>query len=116
MPRGPPTVARIAFTSNRDGNEEIYVMNADGSGVTRLTNNSANDGGADWSPDGTRVVFASDRDGNYEIYVMYVPASSSTAASQAELPHPVRKEHQLKTTPRTMVIGQVRAVLREPPH
>ena len=30
---------KIAFTSNRDGNDEIYVMNADGTGVTRLTDN-----------------------------------------------------------------------------
>ena len=34
---------RIAFVSERDGNAEIYVMNADGSGQTRLTNNPAND-------------------------------------------------------------------------
>ncbi|MEW6363287.1 MAG: hypothetical protein AB1714_01470 [Acidobacteriota bacterium] len=39
----PGTNGLIAFASNRDGNYEIYVMNADGSGVTRLTNISATD-------------------------------------------------------------------------
>ncbi len=65
-PGGP----RIVFVSDRDGNEEIYVMNADGSGVTRLTHNPAYDGGPSWSPDGTRIAFDSERDGNYDIYVM----------------------------------------------
>lgn len=43
---------RIAFVSGRDGNVEIYVMSADGTGVTRLTNNQVEDGGPAWSPDG----------------------------------------------------------------
>lgn len=122
--RGPawsPDGTRIAFSWNRDGNSEVYVMNADGSGVTRLTNNSAHDAVPDWSPDGTRIAFGSNRDGNNEIYVMYVPASSGAAASQAELSHPIRTEHQLHTTPRTTIlrdpiIGQIRVVLRELPH
>jgi hypothetical protein len=49
MPSGGGT-GRIAFTSNRDGNEEIYVMNADGSGQTRLTNNPADDMCPAWQP------------------------------------------------------------------
>jgi Tol biopolymer transport system component len=40
---------RIAFTSTRDGNDEIYVMNADGSGVVRVTQDPANDNEPDWS-------------------------------------------------------------------
>src|SRR2546426_8629460 len=61
---------RIAFVSNRAGNDEIYVMKADGTGVTRLTNNSAADLEPAWSPDGTRLAFVSHRAGNDEIYVM----------------------------------------------
>ena len=69
---------RIAFVSDRDGNEEIYAMNADGSGVVRLTNNSANDRYPSWSPDGRRIAFESDRDGNYEIYAMNADGSGLT--------------------------------------
>jgi TolB protein len=62
---------KLAFTSDRDVNREIYVMNAqDGSNQTRLTDNGASDEFPSWSPDGTKVAFTSDRDGNTEIYVM----------------------------------------------
>ena len=60
----------IAFASNRDGKNEIYVMDADGSNVKRLTNNLADDVNPMWSPDGRRILFDSERDGNREIYVM----------------------------------------------
>src|SRR5258705_1010266 len=69
---------RIAFVSDRDGNNEIYVMNADGSGVTRLTDTPAADGDPAWSPDGTRLAFTSTRDGNSEIYVMNADGSGVT--------------------------------------
>ena len=64
--------ARIAFASNRDGNFEIYVMDADGGNQRRLTNNPGNDVSPSWSPDGKRIAFVSYRDnpGNSEIYVM----------------------------------------------
>jgi Tol biopolymer transport system component len=55
--------------------EEIYVMNANGSGLTRLTNNMAVDGAPAFSPDGSKIAFTSDRDGNYEIYVMNADGS-----------------------------------------
>ena len=69
---------KIAFTSLRDGNAEIYVMNADGSNQTRLTNNPANDSWPNWSPDGTTIAFQSNRDGNFEIYVMNADGSNQT--------------------------------------
>jgi Tol biopolymer transport system component/DNA-binding winged helix-turn-helix (wHTH) protein len=65
-----PDGRRIAFSSNRDGKNEIYVMDADGSNVRRLTNNLADDVNPIWSPDGHRLIFDSERDGNREIYVM----------------------------------------------
>ncbi len=49
-PAWSPDGAKIAFTSNRDGNPDIYVMNADGSGLTNLTNDSAVDYAPTWSP------------------------------------------------------------------
>jgi Tol biopolymer transport system component len=44
----------VAFVSRRDGNEEIYVMNADGSGQRRLTRTPRNDKSPAWSPAQTR--------------------------------------------------------------
>ena len=60
----------IAFTSARDGNNEIYVMNADGSGQTRLTDHSALDMSPEWSPDGRKIAFMSYRNGDSDIFVM----------------------------------------------
>ena len=59
----------IAFNSDRDGDWEIFVMNADGTDVRQLTNND-DDGSPAWSPDGERIAFISTRDGDYEIFVM----------------------------------------------
>jgi len=70
FPMWSPDGTKIAFHSDRDGNLEIYVINADGSGFTRLTNNEAEDNYPTWSPDGEEIVFHSDRDGNNEIYVI----------------------------------------------
>jgi Domain of unknown function (DUF5050)/Thrombospondin type 3 repeat len=71
-----PNPEKIAFTSFRDGNFEVYVMNADGSNPTNLTNNAARDLAPSFSPDGSRIVFASGRDGNDEIYVMNADGSN----------------------------------------
>ena len=62
--------SRIVFASLRDGNKEIYVMDADGGNQENLTNNPAYDGQPDWSPDGTKIAFVSRRDGVSQIYVM----------------------------------------------
>jgi Tol biopolymer transport system component/pimeloyl-ACP methyl ester carboxylesterase len=60
----------IIFNSNRDGNWEVYVMNADGSNQRNITQNPYMDGGAIWSPEGTEILFVSDIDENREIYTM----------------------------------------------
>jgi Tol biopolymer transport system component len=73
-----PDGSRIAFVSYRNGNSEIYVMNADGSGQTDLTNNTATDGWPAWSPDGSKIAFVSDWDGNWEIYVMNADGTAQT--------------------------------------
>jgi YD repeat-containing protein len=66
--------SKIVFASNREGSMQIYVMNSDGSGVTRLTYSGANDDYPRWSPNGAKILFESDRDhpdtGYMDIYVM----------------------------------------------
>jgi Tol biopolymer transport system component len=64
-----PDGSKIAFVSNRTGDSEIYVMNADGNDQTRLTtlNRSYQ---PRWSPDGTRIVFYSRQDNNNIVYTM----------------------------------------------
>jgi len=61
---------KIAFNSDRDGDNEIYVMDADGTNVKKLTSNSADDEYPTWSPNCKKIGFESDRDGDWEIYVM----------------------------------------------
>jgi Tol biopolymer transport system component len=66
---------KIAFMSDRDGDFEIYVMNADGTAATQLTDNTERDTDPAWSPDGRRIAFASNRDGDSDIYVMNADGS-----------------------------------------
>ncbi|HEY8218427.1 MAG TPA: hypothetical protein VIH82_14915 [Acidimicrobiia bacterium] len=66
----PGKNGKIVFSSDRNGNVDIYVMDADGSDVTRLTTDPAVDSEPSWSADGKRIAFASDRSGNGDIYVM----------------------------------------------
>jgi Tol biopolymer transport system component/serine/threonine protein kinase len=74
LPPPSPTASvggnRVGFVSDRTGNDEIFVVNVDGSGLTQLTDNPAADWGPDWSLDGRRIAFASERAGNWEIYTM----------------------------------------------
>src|SRR5262245_51291324 len=62
--------SKIAFTSDRDGNPETYVMNADGSDQRRLTSTGFNENGPAWSPNGQQIAFHSNREGGTDIYIM----------------------------------------------
>jgi Tol biopolymer transport system component len=72
QPTYSPDGRRIAFRSNRDGNYEIYVMNAEGTGQTRLTRYSPNRFAAQpsWAPDGRHILYRANPAGNPELYSM----------------------------------------------
>ena len=61
---------KIVFSSNRNGNFEIYIMNPDGSQQVRLTNHRASDIGPAFSPTGEEILFVSERSGERDLYIM----------------------------------------------
>ncbi|MDQ3903409.1 MAG: hypothetical protein M3247_07195 [Thermoproteota archaeon] len=80
-PAYSPDGSKIVFQSDRDGDYEIYVMNAaDGSGLIQLTNNSVADVTPSWSPDGTKIAFGSaeNNGGPGGLYVMNTDSTSKT--------------------------------------
>jgi len=77
-PDWSPDGSKLVFQSNRTGVFQIYVMNADGSNVVRLTNSAGADAGPHFSPDGSKIVFSSERDGQPEVYVMNADGSQQT--------------------------------------
>jgi uncharacterized repeat protein (TIGR01451 family) len=70
--------SKLVFESYRDGNYEIYLANDDGSGLVRLTSNTAKDIYPRLNRGATRIAFASNRVGSYEIYTMNTDGSSLT--------------------------------------
>jgi len=78
LPSWSPDGTQIIFVSERDYDVEIYIMNADGSNPTRLTDNPAHDWYPSMSPDGQRIAFVSARDGNMELYTMNADGSNQT--------------------------------------
>ena len=60
----------MLVTSARAGNFDVYVMEADGSGVRLVTGDARSDQHADWAPDGFRFAFMSNRDGDFEVFTM----------------------------------------------
>jgi len=71
-----PDGSRIAFDSNRDGDWDIHVVDADGSGLVNLTQSPGWDGQPAWSPDGNKIMFVSDREGIPALYVMNADGSN----------------------------------------
>ena len=65
-----PKTPKILFTSHRDGNREVYMMNPDGSEQVNLTQHGADDQQAVWSPTGEQILFVSNRGGTRDLYLM----------------------------------------------
>jgi len=69
-PAWSPDGEFIAYYAIREGSRDLYLMNALGRDVRRLTNNAAVNESPAWSPDGTRLAFASDYGGSYGIFTL----------------------------------------------
>ena len=83
----PIIPCNIVFESDRDGNQEIYSMKADGSEQVNLTNNPAGDTNPVWSPDGSQILFISDRgegceEGGRCMFIMNADGSKVSRVSQ----------------------------------
>jgi Tol biopolymer transport system component len=81
-PAWSPDGRTIVFVSWRDGNGEVYAMNADSSSPRNLTQHPAKDVRPAWSPDGRRIAFVSSRDGRSQIYVMNADGSGKRNVSR----------------------------------
>jgi len=91
-PAWSPDGRRIAFASDRDGNFEVYVVNADGSGQRNLTRKPGFDSDPVWSPDGRKIAFVrtnSDGDGparGHELYLMNADGSGQRMLARGRAP------------------------------
>lgn len=77
FPDFSPDDRRLVFRSGRDGNQEIYLMGADGKNARRLTDHPATDTMPAFAPSGDLIAFASNRDGNFEIYTLSLYADGA---------------------------------------
>lgn len=92
LPAYSPNGQQIAFMSNRSGNNDIWVINRDGSGLRQLTTSQGSDQSPTWSPSGTQIAFTSDRASTNKpkLYVMNADGSGQqslpTSVSHVDKP------------------------------
>src|SRR5215207_446144 len=87
------------FTTDQNGNSDIYTMRADGIGLTNLTNHPAKDLHPIWSPDGKHIAFESDRDGFMQIYRMDADGSNIVQLTRDEADDKLTLQHDGKYNP-----------------
>lgn len=83
----PQRNGRIAFSSIRDGNSEIYTVNPDGSDPRRLTTNPGVDTHPAYSEDGRKIAFTSEREGRYDVWIMNADGSEQTRVTTSPGKH-----------------------------
>jgi hypothetical protein len=81
-PAWSPDGTKLLFESTVDGNADIYAANADGTGVTRVTSDPAEDTDPAWSPDGSAITFTSNRSADTEIFRLTLGVSGATNLTQ----------------------------------
>jgi Tol biopolymer transport system component len=85
QPTWSPDGTRIAFSSLRDGDRDIYVVNEDGSDEVRLTNLPGEDGFPQWSPDGRTMLSYGMVDGRYALFLMNADGSDRRLIASSSL-------------------------------
>lgn len=78
----PAATGQIVFASQATGDWEIYTMNADGTGITNVSNAPGSDEQwPSWNPGRTQITFASNADGDYDIYTMAAGGNLGSATN-----------------------------------
>ena len=79
-PAWSPDGSRVAFSAAESGNQDVYLVDIDGTNFVRVTNHADADQAPAWSPDGTRIVFSSTRDGDDVKDLFVIDLSQGTEA------------------------------------
>ncbi|HVX11709.1 MAG TPA: hypothetical protein VHC22_11055 [Pirellulales bacterium] len=90
--RGPcwsPDGKKILYTSDVNGGADLFVMDADGTNPTNLTNRQGWDSDGAWSPDGKKIAFTSNRTGGFRLYVMNHDGQETTDLLKQDLVYSV---------------------------
>jgi len=84
LPVETPADGLIVFSSNQDGDWDIYTIDLEDDSLVQLTHNDTDDLSPSWSPDGAQIAFVSNRDGNDEIYIMSADGSDQTRLTETD--------------------------------
>jgi TolB protein len=104
-PSWSPDGSRLAVSLSRDNNTQVYVINADGSGLKRISRSSAIDTEPQFSADGKSIYFTSDRGGSPQVYRMNVDGEAVAPATR------VTFKHAYATSPRLSPDGKYLAYI-----